>query len=64
MIGENQQLVADEQVEFEKNLLKFKTAGKSPIILEEFIKEYPPHLLKETPRMSRCSQLDLQTLGS
>ena len=34
MIGENQQLVTNEPVEFEKYQLKFKTAGKSPIILE------------------------------
>ena len=41
MIGENQQLVTDEPVKFEKYRLKFKTAGKLPIILEESI-EYSP----------------------
>ena len=42
MIGENRQLVTDELVEFEKlNQLKFKTAGKLPVILEESI-EYSP----------------------
>ena len=39
MIGENRQLVTDAPVEVEKlnNLLKLKTAGKLPTILEEFI---------------------------
>ena len=41
MIGENRQLVTNEPVEFENNRLKFKTAGKLPIILEEFV-EYTP----------------------
>ena len=41
MIGENRQLVTNEPVEFGNNRLKFKTAGKIPIILEEFI-EYTP----------------------
>ena len=43
MIGENGQLVTDELVESlrNNNQLKFKTAGKLPIILEEFI-EYTP----------------------
>ena len=41
MIRENRQYVTDEPVEFENNRLKFKTAGKLPIILEEF-KEYTP----------------------
>ena len=37
MIGETRQLVTNEPVEFENNRLKFKTAGKLPIILEEFV---------------------------
>jgi hypothetical protein len=43
MIEENRQLVTDEPVEFEtgNNRSTFKTAGKLPIILEEFI-EYTP----------------------
>ena len=42
MMEENQQLVTDEPVEFEKkNRLKFKTAWKLPFVLEEFI-EYSP----------------------
>ena len=41
MIGENRQLVTDEPVEF-------KTTGKLPIILEEFI-EINPNLMKEKP---------------
>ena len=41
MIGENRQLVTDEPVDLKNNRLKFKTAGKLPVILEEFI-EYTP----------------------
>ena len=41
MIWENRQLVTNEPVDFEKNRLKFKTAGILPIILEEII-EYTP----------------------
>ena len=41
MIRENGQLVTDEPVEFENNRLKFKDAGKLPIILEEFIEHTP-----------------------
>ena len=37
IIGKNRQLFTNEQVEFEK----FKTAGKLPTILGEFI-EYTP----------------------
>ena len=40
MIGENRQLVTNEPVELENKRLKFKTAGKSPNILEEFLEEY------------------------
>ena len=43
MIGENRQLVTDEPVELRNNRLKFKTGGKLPIILEEFL-EYTPIL--------------------
>ena len=45
------------------NRLKFKTAGKLLISLEEFI-EYTPNSIKENRRMLTCNQLDLQTLGS
>ena len=43
MIGENRQLVIDEPVEFENNRLNFKTAGRLPTILEEFIEYIPPN---------------------
>jgi hypothetical protein len=43
--------------------LKFKTAGKLPIIFEESM-EYISNLIKEKWRMSTYNQLDLQTLGS
>ena len=49
-IGENWQLVTSEPVESKKNRLKFKTAGKLPINLEEFI-VYTPILIKENRRM-------------
>ena len=62
MIGENRQLVTDEPVSLRNNRLKFKTAGKLPIILEEFI-EYTPILIQGTRRMWTCNQLDLPTLG-
>jgi hypothetical protein len=45
------------------NRLKFKAAGKLPIILEEFIRIYP-NLIKENWRMSTCNRLELPTLGS
>jgi hypothetical protein len=42
MIGENRQLGTDEPIEFEKlTSFKFKTAGKLPNILEEFIESTP-----------------------
>ena len=42
------------------NRLKFKTAGKLPINLEEFIELYPG-LIKENRRMSTRNRLDLRT---
>ena len=44
--------------------LKFKTAGKLPIIVEEFIEYIYPNLIKENRRMSTCNRLGLGTLGS
>ena len=41
MIGENQDLILQMNwLSLRNNRLKFKTAGKLPIILEEFIEEY------------------------
>ena len=37
MSGENQQLVANEHVEFENNRLKFETSGNLPINFGESI---------------------------
>ena len=52
------------QLSLRNNRLKFKSAGKSPVIIEEFI-EYTPIQERKTRRMSTCNQLDLQiTLGS
>ena len=45
------------------NWLKFKTAGKLPTTLEDFVVMYP-NLIQENRRMSICNRLDLQTLGS
>ena len=42
---------------------KFKTSGKSPVVLEEFM-EYTPNLIKENRRMWQCNRLDLQIPGS
>ena len=41
MIGENWQLITDEPAEFGNNRLKFKSAGKTQIILEKN-REYTP----------------------
>ena len=41
--------------------LKFKTAGKLPIILEEFM-EYTPIYWRKTGGCPTCNRLDLQTL--
>ena len=45
------------------NRLKFKTAGKLPIILENFIK-HTPHSWRKTGGCEHVNRLDLQTLGS
>ena len=45
------------------NQLKFKTAGKLQIILEEFI-EYTPILQRKTGGCQHVNRLDLQALGS
>ena len=45
------------------NLLKFKTAGKWLIVLEEFYRIYP-NLVQKHRRMSTYNRLDLQTLRS
>ena len=45
------------------DLLKFKTAGESPIHSEGIHRIYP-NLMKENQRMWTCNRLDLQTLGS
>ena len=61
MIGENWELVTDEPVGrvSENNRLKFETAEKLPMILEEFCRIYPK-FKEENWRMSACNQLDLQ----
>ena len=63
MIGENQQLVTDEPVEFEKWPVEVKDCRK---ITDHFRGNYRiyPNLLKENRRMPTCNRFDLQTLGS
>ena len=63
MIGENRQLVTDELVEFEKQLVEVEDGRK---ITDRFRRIYRiyPNLMEENRRMSTCSRLDLQTLGS
>ena len=43
--------------------LKFKTAGKLPIILEESV-EYTPNLIKENRTMSTCNPVGLANTRS
>ena len=47
-----------------ENRLKFKTAEKLPIILEEPMEYTPILIIKENRRMPTCNRLELQTLGS
>ena len=56
-------LLLMNRLSLRNNRLKFKTAGKLPIVSEEF-KEHTPILMKQNRRMSTCNRLDLQTLGS
>ena len=46
---ENWLLVTNELIEVKKNCLKFKTLGKLPIVIEEFI-EYRPILQRKIGR--------------
>ena len=48
MTGEHRLLVTDEAVEFEKDRLKPKTFGKSPIIVEESIERTQINKEKKT----------------
>ena len=62
MIWENWQLVTNEPVEFGE-VLKFKTAWKIGIILEDSI-EYTRINKGKTEGCLTCNRWDLQTLGS
>ena len=53
-IGENQQSVTDEPVEFRNNRLKLKTSGGLPIILEESMEEYASN---EQSKIGRCQHV-------
>ena len=61
--GRTGSLLQMNRLSLRNNRLNFKTVGKLPVILEEFI-EYTPISIKENRRMSTCNLLDLQTLGS
>ena len=64
MIGENRQLVTNEQVEFEKSPVEVQDYCRK--ITDHFRRIYRtyPKLIKENRRMSTCNRSDLQTLGS
>ena len=55
LMGENWLLATNKQIEFEKQPIKVKNMGKSPIIVEEFINN-------RTQKMSTCNRLDFETL--
>ena len=63
MIGENQQLVPNEPVEFEEWQVEIQDCRK---ITDHFRGIYRMYfnLIKENRRMSICNRLDLQTLES
>ena len=61
MNGENQPLVTDEPVEFEKQLVEVSILQEN--ILEKS-RKYIPNLIKTNRKMSTCNELDLETLGS
>ena len=58
MIGENQQLVTDEPVEFEKSLVEVEDYRKFTDHSREIYIVYP-NSIKEIWRMSTCNRLDL-----
>ena len=63
MISENQQLVTNEPVEFEKFPVEVQDCKKITDHFREIYKIYP-NLIKENQRMSTWNRLDLQTQGS
>ena len=64
MIGENEKLVTNEPVEFEKSPVEVEDCRKTTNLFDGICRIYHPNLMKENLRMSTCSQSDLQTLGS
>ena len=63
MIRENQQLVSDEPVEFEKQPVEVQDCRRITDHFRGIYRIYP-NLIKENRRISTCNRLDLQTLGS
>ena len=64
MIEENQQLVANEPVEFEKLAVDVQDCRRIADRFRGIYRTIYPNLVKENRRMSTCNRLDLQTLGS
>jgi hypothetical protein len=59
---ENQPLVTNEPVEFEKQLLKFQDFKKINHNVRE-IRGIHLKLIKKTRKIGTCNRLDLETLG-
>ena len=64
MIEENQQLVKDALVEFQKQSVEVHQDCRKITHHFKGIYRIYPNLIKENRRMSTCNRLDLQTLGS
>ena len=62
-MGRTDRLLQMNRLSLRSQRLKFKTAGKFPIVLEQSM-EYTSKLIKKNWKISTCSQLDLDTLGS
>ena len=63
MIRENQQLVTDEPVEFEKQQVEVQDCKTITDRFKRIYRIYP-NFIKENRRMSTCNRLDLETLES
>ena len=63
MSGENRRLVADEPVEFEKELVGVQDFKRITYHFRGIYKIYLKQR-KQNRKMSTCNQLDLESLGS
>ena len=64
MIEENQQLVKDALVEFQKQSVEVHQDCRKITHHFKGIYRIYPNLIKENRRMSTCNRMDLQKLGS